>query len=86
MSKVQRSPLAPPSEDELKTLLDYTAKIQDSFDDLYLDSHEHNIKEEDPDDTEGEIGDIALISTSSAKYLAIKFSDGWYKTSNLTKI
>lgn len=87
MSKVYASPLAPPSKEDLDNLLnDYTSKIKEAFDELYQDSHVHDVRSSDPASNEGEVGDIVLVDDGTNKYLAVRYSDGWFKTANLTAI
>lgn len=86
MSKVQLSPIAPPSNSDRDTLKDYTSKIQEGFDALFQDAHDHGIRTQDPSSEEGQIGDIIPIDDGTNKYLVIRYSDGWYKTSNLTAL
>lgn len=87
MAKVQHSPLAPPSQvDGEQGLPDYTAKIQESFTDLYESAHDHEVRSSTPTSSDGAIGDILLIDDGTNKYLAVRYEDGWYKTNNLASI
>lgn len=85
MSKVQRSPLAPPSDkDEL--LKDFTSKIQESFEDLFQDAHIHDKRTSAPSANEGEVGDMVLVETETERYVAVKYSSGWFRTAALTAL
>jgi len=87
MSKVYASPLAPPSKEDLDNLLnDYTSKIKEALEELYQDSHVHNVRSSAPASNEGEVGDIVPVDDGTNKYLAVRYSDGWFKTANLTAI
>lgn len=85
MSKTQQSPLAPPSEKD-EQLKDYTSKIQEGFDSLFEDSHFHDKRTEAPASNEGQVGDIVLVETETERYIAIKYSSGWFRTAALTAI
>lgn len=87
MSKVQKSPLAPPSPKDIENgLNDYTSKIQESFDELFSDSHVHQIMTQAPAENEGEVGDIVLVETDTERYAAFKFASGWFRTAALTTL
>ena len=86
MSKTQHSPLAPPAETDKEKLEDFTSKIQEGLEALFLDAHSHDIKTAAPASNEGEVGDIALVNDGTTRYIAVRFADGWYKTATLTAI
>lgn len=86
MPKSQNSPLAPPSQEDIESLKDYTAKIQESFDEIYQSLHDHTVRTSDPGREDGTVGDIVLVDDGTNKYLAIRYADGWFKTANLIAI
>ncbi len=87
MAKSQSSPIAPPSQEDLDNLLDdYTSILQANLLELFEGSHDHAVLSADPSSNQGEVGDIALVNDGSTRYIAVKFSDGWFKTSALTAI
>ena len=86
MSKTQTNPLAPPSEPDREMLDDYTSSIQEGLAALYRDAHTHDVRTAAPADNEGAVGDILLIDDGTDKYLAIRYSDGWFKTRDLVAV
>jgi hypothetical protein len=52
---------------------------------LFQAGHIHKIVTSDPISSSGNIGDIYLIDGAN-KYIAVKFSNGWFKIGPLTAI
>ena len=87
MAKTQSNPLAPPSPEDLEAgLPDYTASTQQGLADLYEIAHNHPVRTSPPENNEGAIGDMVLVQDETTRYIAVRYSDGWYKTANLTSV
>jgi len=87
MPKTQVNPIAPPSPADIEAgLKDYNSKVQQSFAELFFAAHDHSIRTEAPPDEDGAVGDILLVQVETERYLVAKYSDGWYRTSAITKL
>jgi len=73
----QSQPIVPPQPAD-RTLRDFSQIIQGSLSVLFQAGHVHKIVTSDPTPDSGTIGDIYLVDGVS-KYVAVKFSSGWYK-------
>ena len=80
----QSQPIVPPQPSD-KNLRDFAQIIQLNMAALFLASHVHKIVTTDPLPKTGNIGDIYLVDGVS-KYIAVKFSSGWFKTGPMTSI
>jgi hypothetical protein len=81
MSRTQKRPLAPPSEaDSENKLKDFTQVIQESLEDLFEFSHTHDHLTDVPADTDGQVGDIKIVTVAGSRYLYAKTPDGWFRT------
>lgn len=79
--KVQRILLAPPSAVDANGLRDYTSVIQQVFEELYEEAHDHQVLTAAPSDADGSQGDIALVDDGSTTKLYAKFPSGWKSVS-----
>lgn len=82
----QEQPVSPPRPGDEETLDDYSAILQDNFSQLFQDAHIHSVRSTAPASNEGEVGDIFLVETTTERYVAVKFSSGWYRTAALTAV
>ena len=80
----QSQPVVPPQPAD-RTFRDFSQIIQQSLMALFQAGHVHKIVLTDPLPGTGQIGDIYLIDGAS-KYIAVKFSSGWFKIGPLTAI
>jgi hypothetical protein len=86
LAKAQLNPVSPPQPADAELLNDFAAILQRNLEELYQDAHTHDFLSTDPSTSDGAVGDIQLVDDGTNKYLVIRYSDGWYKTANLTAI
>ncbi len=86
LAKTQPNPISPPREVDRETLTDFSSILQGNLEELFELAHSHKVLLADPLATNGAIGDIQLVDDGTDKYLVARYSDGWYKTANLTAI
>ena len=84
MSLSQTSLIVPPVVGD-NGLKNFSQVIQSSFYTLYQAAHIHRVITTDPKPNDGIVGDVYLIDGTS-KYIAIKFSSGWFKFGPLVAI
>jgi len=84
MSLQQVQPVVPPQPSD-RTLRDFSQIIQLSLATLFQAGHIHKIITSDPSSNTGNVGDVYLID-GTTKYIAVKFSSGWFKIGPLTSI
>jgi len=79
--KVQRITVAPPSSIDVGSLRDYTSALQQNFEELFEDAHDHQILTVSPTESDGSVGDIALVDDGSTTKIYAKFTTGWKSVS-----
>ena len=82
----QQQPVSPPRPEDRESLDDYASITQDNFRQLFQIAHRHGVRTTAPSSNEGNVEDIILVETSTEKYIAVKFSSGWFRTAALTAI
>lgn len=75
--KVQRILLAPPSVLDTNSLRDYTSVIQQVFEELFEEAHDHQVRTTAPAENDGSVGDMALVDDGSTTKIYAKFPSGW---------
>ena len=80
----QSQPIVPPQPSD-RNLRDFSQVIQQSMMALFQAGHVHKLVTSDPSSNTGNIGDIYLVDGTN-KYIAVKFSSGWFKIGPLTLI
>lgn len=84
MAKQQSRPIAPPIEDDQKTLTDFASVVQDNLLDLFSVAHDHPVRTTAPVPSEGDTGDIVLVSLSGSWYIYAKVdASTWKRTAAL---
>lgn len=73
MAERQSKPLSPPLENDKETLIDYSAIIQDNFQQLLQIAHRHKILTAAPATNEGNVSDVFLVNLADVTYLYAKF-------------
>lgn len=86
MAERQPQPISPPRPGDEETLVDYSAVIQDNLAQLFQLGHRHSVRTTAPAANEGNVTDIVLVETATEKYVAVKFSSGWFRSAALTAI
>lgn len=77
MPKLQKNPMGT----ELKPSV-----VQKNFEELFQDSHDHQIRSTFPTDREGVARDIVIVDTGSAVYICVKTLRGWFKSAAMTAV
>jgi len=85
MGEQQPLRVGPPKKDDTG-LLDFSAMLQKDFEVLFDFAHSHRIRTTAPTSREGLVGDIVLVDLGATKYIAVKYSGGWFKTSAMTAV
>lgn len=86
MAKSQRREVRPPIPTDRAALIDYTAAVQYSLNDLFLAAHDHVVLSEDPATQDGSIQQVSIVDTGSSVYLVVKTSRGWFKSPAFTAL
>lgn len=60
--------------------------MQMNLTDLFQAAHNHDVRDSFPTSKEGTPGDIVAVDTSSAVYICIRTSRGWFKTAALSVV
>ena len=79
--KVQRLTVSPPTTVDANSLRDFSSVIQQNFEELFEEAHDHQILTVAPTAAEGSVGDISLVEDGLTTKLYVKFSTGWKSTS-----
>lgn len=75
--KTQRLTVAPPTPTDVGTLNDFSSVIQQNLEELFEEAHDHKVLTNAPAETDGSVGDIALVDDGSTTKLYVKFPSGW---------
>jgi hypothetical protein len=77
MPERQEQPISPPRLEDRDTLNDYSAVLQDNYQQLFQVAHRHSIRTTAPASNEGNITDIILVEDGSTFKIYVKFPSGW---------
>ena len=75
---IQQGPPVVPPQPSDRMLRDFSQIIDGNLKLLFRAAHVHKIVTSAPTIRDGNVGDIYLLDTPSAKKVCVKFSDGWY--------
>lgn len=87
MAKSQpRGGINPPGVEDRLDLVDYSAVIQLTFDDLYQSAHDHKVLTVDPSPNDGAIQTISIVDNGTDVYMVVKTRRGWFKSPSFTAV
>jgi len=78
MSRIQNQAVPPPTKTDT-SLKDFSQIIQQNFEDLFEQSHNHFYRTTAPSESEGQINDLIPVVLNNTPYLYIKYPNplGW---------
>lgn len=78
MSRIQNQIVVPPTIND-SSLQDFSQIVQQNFEDLFEQSHNHFVRTTAPSSSEGAVNDIIPVVLNNVPYLYIKYPDpiGW---------
>jgi len=86
MAKSQRNQVNPPGPQDREALTDYSASIQNSFDQVFQAAHDHLVLSANPGVNDGSIQTVSIVDTGTSVYLIVKTKRGWFKSPAFTAI